>query len=790
VPKLFVIMPFGPHRLNQGDPSTEHDFDLVYQDVVVPAAHSADWEVLRIDELYSTGSINDQYLNELYTADLVLADISMPNGNVYYELGIRHAVSPLGTLLIAVSGTKLPFDISSQRVLFYPREPVARASYVEKIATTLRRHGQEVPRNPVREYLERLGLVTSAQRDPAGFEHDLNGKIERARNVEQLVAVWHWARQQAALPASIALTLAEQLANGREFATAVQVLQGVSPAAQDYEVYRQLGFYLQKLGANHDEEVLQAFSRARELNPFDADTLGMIGGFYKRRGKFRLAREAYDAGLRLSPKDLYMRVTQAAMAILEAPTQPEMGVESYRTLLRDIQDDPDKAGDSWASLVASEAAFAIGKDEFAAELFEEAIKLGAKPGDVRSAADQIRFLGQSGFRTTSADQLYTFLDERIVGLEKSYRTASPSRRASSAEDAPKIIFHLSDTHFGSVQRHGVSVNMHRFYDSQTNQRLSAHIATEVNSFLEEKRLAPDQASIVVSGDVTYTATLQEFSMVTEFLREVCGETEIPKDRIFIVPGNHDVDWNAANDLPNRDDCPKRFENYLVFLKDFYGEQLFRSRYPLITWDFTVNGKRPYANEIIAFWLDDDVCYVGFNSCVYETSQDHYGFIGVRQLDNVARWIKASVSADVVRIGVLHHHLHPVPEALEHANPPEVGLDISTIRDAGFVEQRLERFGFDLLLHGHKHKAQVRETFVRNKNTDVTAEEKRLIISGCGSTGVNGQELEHGLPNHYAIIELLRRPRRKGADFAHIEWRELSLELGAEWAPGPRWALRG
>jgi hypothetical protein len=68
-------MPFGSRQLDRD--VSGHDFDRVYRDLIVPAAQSAGWEVLRIDELPAAGSINDQYLRELYSADLVLADIGM-----------------------------------------------------------------------------------------------------------------------------------------------------------------------------------------------------------------------------------------------------------------------------------------------------------------------------------------------------------------------------------------------------------------------------------------------------------------------------------------------------------------------------------------------------------------------------------------------------------------------------------------------------------------------------------------------------------------------------------------
>ena len=75
-------MPFGPRPVPQV-PEHSLDFDRVYRELIHPAGEAAGWIVRRIDELPEPGSISDQYLREIYAADLLLADISIPNENVY-----------------------------------------------------------------------------------------------------------------------------------------------------------------------------------------------------------------------------------------------------------------------------------------------------------------------------------------------------------------------------------------------------------------------------------------------------------------------------------------------------------------------------------------------------------------------------------------------------------------------------------------------------------------------------------------------------------------------------------
>jgi predicted phosphodiesterase len=295
---------------------------------------------------------------------------------------------------------------------------------------------------------------------------------------------------------------------------------------------------------------------------------------------------------------------------------------------------------------------------------------------------------------------------------------------------------------------------------------------------------PEDISIVVSGDLTYTATMFEFKLVESFLRELCEGLSLQRQQIILVPGNHDVDWRLA-----AIDVTHRFDNYLTFARGFYGKELFDELFPLVSWDFDIAADRPPANTILLFSMHGPLVFVGLNSCVFETDQSHYGFVGLRQLDMASGLLDQAPSA-AIRIAVMHHHLHPFPEVLEPREGSDVWLDMSTVRDAGMVEQRLEQLGFDLVLHGHKHKPQLRETLVRHRMDAQGSVERRLVVSGAGSVGVNSRELEHSESNHFALVEVLRSQRESDAEFLRVEWRELSYLPGADWATQKRWVIKG
>jgi tetratricopeptide (TPR) repeat protein len=689
MPNLFVVMPFAKKQV--GDEIV--DYDRIYETIFKPAAAVAGYEVSRIDEIPESGSIPEQYLRELYRADVVVADVSAPNANVFYELGIRHAISSSGTVLVAMHGARLPFDIAHLRVVFYGTDDADREKAVQDVATAVK-HASVGP-NHVRQILENLGYTSSPGKDPVAFEQELQGKIRRAQNLDQLIAVWKWAENLKPLPAASLLLLAEKLAEHAAWDVSVDVLRVATLSKpNDFEIHRQLGWHLRHAG--REDDAIRELQRALELNGSDPETLGMLGGVLKRRKEYARAAAYYDRGARLSPNSQYMRVNQAALAILAEPQKSDDGVQLYARLFEQTKAIPDFAGDIWSLLVCGEAAFAIGSSD-ARAFFDRAVKLSTTQKPLRSAAEQLDLFAEVGFRPQEAKTLAALLRTLVVEVTE---PAPISAAAVTTTDSPAlpVIIHISDPHFGSFERDGKLVQMHRFIDGQYSRKLSEHLAREFKSADSHFRYNSENLILAISGDLTYRARAEEFDLVKAFLDEVCQGIGISRERVVIVPGNHDVDW-----LGSKQDVSRRFDNYLGFLDSFYGSDLFRTLYPYVKWDLKVNSKRPAAFEIVSSVRIGPVVIVGMNSCVYETDQNHYGFVGGRQLEVVDALLAPHREQTSVRVAVFHHHLHPYPEPIEERTPGEPTLDLSTIRDAGIVERNLERLGFDIVLHGHKHK---------------------------------------------------------------------------------------
>src|SRR5271154_6232171 len=118
----FMIMPYG-RRATQVEPSSnapgEIDFNELWDRAFRPAIQSLGYDPVRADQ--DTGAlIITQMVERIYFADLVLADMTIPNGNVYYEVGVRHAAKKTGCVLLAAEWSKQLFDVAQMRTVRYP----------------------------------------------------------------------------------------------------------------------------------------------------------------------------------------------------------------------------------------------------------------------------------------------------------------------------------------------------------------------------------------------------------------------------------------------------------------------------------------------------------------------------------------------------------------------------------------------------------------------------------------------------------------------------------------------
>jgi hypothetical protein len=114
--RAFVVMPFGRKSDASGK---EINFDAVYAELIAPSLAQAGFEPFRADVEQRAGGILADMFQELLLVDLVVADVTIDNPNAWYELGVRHALRPRGTIMIQGGRASIPFDVGPERVFPY-----------------------------------------------------------------------------------------------------------------------------------------------------------------------------------------------------------------------------------------------------------------------------------------------------------------------------------------------------------------------------------------------------------------------------------------------------------------------------------------------------------------------------------------------------------------------------------------------------------------------------------------------------------------------------------------------
>jgi tetratricopeptide (TPR) repeat protein len=120
-PHAFVAMPFGtkPVGTEPDNNGKLIDFNRVYSEYIKPAIEAAGLTVFRADKEQRAGDIRTDMFQELLLADLVVVDLTINNPNVWYELGVRHALRSRGVVLVCGGRVTTAFDIYTDRKLHY-----------------------------------------------------------------------------------------------------------------------------------------------------------------------------------------------------------------------------------------------------------------------------------------------------------------------------------------------------------------------------------------------------------------------------------------------------------------------------------------------------------------------------------------------------------------------------------------------------------------------------------------------------------------------------------------------
>jgi hypothetical protein len=124
--RVFVIRPFGKKTDSAG---SEIDFERVHRELIAEAIAEAGLVGGTTGEILESGNIREDMFALIVEADLIICDITIHNANVFYELGIRHALRKRRTVMIKGQpvADSPPFDLLTDRYHSYPLKDPASA---------------------------------------------------------------------------------------------------------------------------------------------------------------------------------------------------------------------------------------------------------------------------------------------------------------------------------------------------------------------------------------------------------------------------------------------------------------------------------------------------------------------------------------------------------------------------------------------------------------------------------------------------------------------------------------
>jgi hypothetical protein len=122
---IFVLMPFN------------EELKPIYQDHIKRVATKLKLKVQRADESFTPNLIMKDIWNSICTARLIIADCTDKNPNVFYEIGLAHAVGkPI--ILVTQNSDHVPFDLAHIRYIPYSYSPRGMKEFEFSLTETLR----------------------------------------------------------------------------------------------------------------------------------------------------------------------------------------------------------------------------------------------------------------------------------------------------------------------------------------------------------------------------------------------------------------------------------------------------------------------------------------------------------------------------------------------------------------------------------------------------------------------------------------------------------------------------
>jgi hypothetical protein len=360
-PLCFILMPFGQKRDISGGLI---NFDSIYKDLIAPSIEQAGLQPLRADEEVTGGIIHKPMFERLILCEYAVADLTTANANVFYELGVRHAVRPWSTVLIyAQSGGRLPFDLAPMRALSYAinsegtiddnNAEAAKAALVKRLEEAKRAQSAGID-SPLFQLVEGYPTVdhtkTDVFRDRVAYSAQMKQKLAAARR-EGIDKVRALEKQELSgnigdLEAGVIVDLFLSYRSVKGWHDMINLVDRMPPPlAATAMIQEQLAFALNRLASElkepertilreRAEKVLLDLLEKRGPHP---ETYGILGRVYKDQweeavkasdddlaapGLLKKAIEAYLHGFEADWRDAYPGINAVTLMEIKDPPDP------------------------------------------------------------------------------------------------------------------------------------------------------------------------------------------------------------------------------------------------------------------------------------------------------------------------------------------------------------------------------------------------------------------------------------------------------------------------------------
>jgi tetratricopeptide (TPR) repeat protein len=344
-PLCFVLMPFGK-KMDAAGRLT--NFDSVYAKIIAPAVEQAGLEPIRADEEKVGGTIHKPMFERLMLCHYAVADITGANPNVFYELGIRHAMRPRSTVIVFGEGTVLPFDVALVRGLAYRTdgagEPLDAEITRNQIAEQLiAARGNPHDDSPIFQLVEgvprwevehaKTDIFRQAVDYSKRYKQRLREAVREGAEAVQKVANEPALANLLEVESGVVVDLFLSLRDVKAHAAMIELYHRMPLPLQRAKMMReQLGFALNREGRFAEaEKVLKEV--IAEFGP-SSETNGLLGRIYKdrwdlakkqglpeARALLKNAIDTYLAGFEADWRDAYPGIN--AVTLMEMLPKPD-----------------------------------------------------------------------------------------------------------------------------------------------------------------------------------------------------------------------------------------------------------------------------------------------------------------------------------------------------------------------------------------------------------------------------------------------------------------------------------